>query len=96
VEPEAVSPDSDLFRAHPDWVYRAGDRPLTTRRHQYVLDLGRPEVERWAADVLRRLLTERLISYLKWDMNRAVSDGGRLVTRAGGPGRCSTRAPTTG
>ncbi|WP_433559066.1 alpha-galactosidase [Pseudonocardia xinjiangensis] len=77
VEPEAVNPDSDLFRAHPGWVYRAGDRPLTTMRNQYVLDLGRPEVEEWAATTLRRLLTEHPVSYLKWDMNRSVSDGGR-------------------
>jgi alpha-galactosidase len=77
VEPEAVNPDSDLYRAHADWVYRAGDRPLTTMRNQYVLDLGRSDVEEWAAQMLRRLLTEHPISYLKWDMNRAVSDGGR-------------------
>jgi alpha-galactosidase len=77
VEPEAVNPDSALFRAHPDWVYRAGDRPLTTMRNQYVLDLGRPEVEEWAAAMLRRLLTDQPVTYLKWDMNRAVSDGGR-------------------
>ncbi|HYH33485.1 MAG TPA: alpha-galactosidase [Pseudonocardia sp.] len=72
VEPEAVNPDSDLYRAHPDWVHR----PLHTLRHQYVLDLGRPEVEQWAGDMLRRLLTEHPISYLKWDMNRALPAGG--------------------
>ena len=77
VEPEAVNPDSDLYRAHPDWVYRAGDRPLMTRRNQLVLDLGRPEVVAWTIDWLRTLLTETPISYLKWDMNRPVSDGGR-------------------
>lgn len=77
IEPEAVNPDSDLYREHPDWVYRAGDRPLLTMRNQYVLDLGRPEVEAWAAATLRRLLTEHPITYLKWDMNRAVTDGGR-------------------
>ena len=42
VEPEAVSPDADVFRDHPDWIYRAGDRPLVTVRNQYVLDFGRP------------------------------------------------------
>ena len=47
VEPEGVNPDSDLFRAHPDWVYRAGDRPSTTMRNQLVLDLGRAEVVEW-------------------------------------------------
>lgn len=77
VEPEAVNPDSDLFRAHPDWVYRAGDRPLVTSRNQYVLDLGRPEVLAWVGQTLRDLLADGRISYLKWDMNRPVSDGGR-------------------
>jgi alpha-galactosidase len=77
VEPEAVNPDSELFRAHPEWVYRAGERPLVTRRNQYVLDFGRPEVVAWAKDWLRALLADDRISYLKWDMNRPVSDGGR-------------------
>ncbi|TQM44261.1 alpha-galactosidase [Pseudonocardia cypriaca] len=74
VEPEAVNPDSDLYRAHPDWVHQ----PLLTLRNQYVLDLGRPEVEAWAAAMLRRLLTEYPIGYLKWDMNRAIPLGGSI------------------
>ena len=77
VEPEAVNPDSDLYRQHPEWVYRAGDRPLVTVRNQYVLDFGRPEVVTWTKDWLRTLLADSRISYLKWDMNRPVSDGGR-------------------
>jgi alpha-galactosidase len=77
VEPEAVNPDSDLYRAHPDWVYRAGDRPLVFVRNQLVLDLGRAEVRDWVMDTLRALLRSAPISYLKWDMNRPVSDGGR-------------------
>lgn len=77
VEPEAVNPDSDLYRAHPDWVYRAGDRPLVTVRNQYLLDFGRPEVVAWCEETLRALLDDHRISYLKWDMNRPVSDGGR-------------------
>ncbi|MFC7624191.1 alpha-galactosidase [Microlunatus sp. GCM10028923] len=77
VEPEAVNPDSDLYRAHPDWVYRAGDRPLVTVRNQYLLDFGRPEVVAWCEQTLRTLLADHRISYLKWDMNRPVSDGGR-------------------
>ncbi|GAB3761213.1 alpha-galactosidase [Microlunatus parietis] len=77
VEPEAVNPDSELFRSHPDWVYRAGDRPLVTVRNQYLLDFGRPEVVAWCEETLRRLLADHRISYLKWDMNRPVSDGGR-------------------
>ncbi len=77
VEPEAVSPRSRLYEAHPDWVYRAGDRPLITIRNQYVLDFGRPEVVEWAKDWLRDLLSDSRITYLKWDMNRPVTDGGR-------------------
>jgi alpha-galactosidase len=77
VEPEAVNPDSDLYRSHPDWVYRAGNRPLVFVRNQLVLDLGRPEVRDWIMHTLRHLLNSAPISYLKWDMNRPVSDGGR-------------------
>ena len=77
VEPEAVNPRSRLFEEHPEWVYRAGDRPLVTVRNQYVLDFGRREVVDWAKGWLRDLLSDRRITYLKWDMNRPVSDGGR-------------------
>lgn len=77
VEPECVNPDSDLFRAHPDWVYRAEGRPLLTIRNQYVLDLGREEVVLWVMATLRDLLSSAPIGYLKWDMNRPVTDGGR-------------------
>ncbi|MCU1525798.1 MAG: glycoside hydrolase clan [Microbacteriaceae bacterium] len=77
VEPECVNPDSDLFRQHPDWVYRAEGRPLLSIRNQYVLDLGRQDVVEWVEDVLRTLLTSTPISYIKWDMNRPVTDGGR-------------------
>ena len=66
-----------MYRQHPEWVYRAGDRPLVTVRNQYVLDFGRPEVVTWTKDWLRTLLADSRISYLKWDMNRPVSDGGR-------------------
>lgn len=77
VEPECVNPDSDLYRAHPDWVYRVDGRELTTVRNQLVLDFGREDVLTWAEDMLRGLLTRYPVSYLKWDMNRPVSDGGR-------------------
>jgi alpha-galactosidase len=78
VEPEAVNPGSEVLFAHPDWIYRADDRPLVTvRGNQYVLDFGRPEVLDWTESWLRDLLADRRITYLKWDMNRPVSDGGR-------------------
>lgn len=70
VEPEMVSPDSDLYRAHPDWcLHRQGfDRP--TQRHQLVLDLARPEVSEHLYEVLHTLLSAHRIAYLKWDHNR--------------------------
>ncbi|WP_022873002.1 alpha-galactosidase [Nesterenkonia alba] len=77
VEPEAVNPDSDLYRAHPEWVHQVRGRPLRTLRNQYMLDLGRPEVEDWATDMLRGLLSRYDITYLKWDMNRSIEDGGQ-------------------
>ncbi|MFJ3408106.1 alpha-galactosidase [Promicromonospora sp. NPDC090134] len=79
VEPEAVSPDSDLHRAHPEWAHHVDGRPLETLRHQYMLNLGLPEVEEWVLGTLRRLLTDTDISYLKWDMNRSIADGGRTA-----------------
>lgn len=79
VEPEAVSPDSDLYRAHPEWAHQVAGRPLETLRNQYVLNLGRPEVEEWVLDTLRRLLGGTDITYVKWDMNRSIADGGQSV-----------------
>jgi len=77
VEPECVNPHSDLYRQHPEWVYRAGERPLTSMRNQYVLDFGRPDVVSWACEWLRGLLADDRITYLKWDLNRPITDGGR-------------------
>lgn len=79
VEPEAVSPDSDLYRAHPEWAHQVAGRPLETLRNQYVLNLGRPEVEEWVLGTLRRLLSDTDITYVKWDMNRSIADGGQSV-----------------
>lgn len=79
VEPEAVSPDSDLYRAHPEWAHQVAGRPLETLRNQYVLNLGRPEVEEWVLGTLRRLLGDGDVTYLKWDMNRSIADGGQSV-----------------
>lgn len=76
VEPEGVNPDSDLYRAHPNWIHRSPTREPVTIRNQYVLDFGLPEVEEWALATLRRLLTGSGVDHLKWDMNRAITDGG--------------------
>lgn len=74
VEPEMVNPDSDLYRAHPDWTHQRADRPLHLMRHQLVLDLSRPEVQAWTHHWLDDLLSANDIQFIKWDMNRPLVD----------------------
>ncbi|MFC4021970.1 alpha-galactosidase [Micromonospora sp. GCM10011542] len=77
VEPEMVNPDSDLFRAHADWLLAVPGRLPPAWRNQQVLDLGRPEVYDYLLERLDALLTEHPgISYLKWDQNRDLTDAG--------------------
>ncbi|MFE9809849.1 alpha-galactosidase [Streptomyces sp. NPDC005548] len=77
VEPEAVSPTSDLHARHPDWVYRVDGRPARLVRNQLLLDLGRADVQDFVTGTLDRLLTDHAVSYLKWDMNRPPTERGR-------------------
>jgi alpha-galactosidase len=85
VEPEMANADSELLRAHPDWVLGVSDRVQPLGRGQYVLDLTRPEVRSTIFEQLDRLLTQNPIDYLKWDMNRdlthPVSGGHAAVHR---------------
>jgi alpha-galactosidase len=76
VEPEMVNANSDLYRAHPDWVIHFNDRPRSELRNQMVLDLARPDVRDYIFGVLDKLASEYNIRYFKWDMNRAVSEPG--------------------
>jgi alpha-galactosidase len=76
VEPEMVNPDSDLYRAHPDWVYHYPNRRRSETRNQLVLNLARRDVADWVYDALHRLLAENAIDYVKWDMNRPISEPG--------------------
>ncbi|MCH8550753.1 MAG: alpha-galactosidase [Natronospirillum sp.] len=75
-EPEMVNPDSDLYRAHPDWILQVEgyDQPLG--RHQYVLDIAKPEVFAYLLERLDSFLTEYAIDYIKWDMNRDLVQPG--------------------
>ncbi len=77
-EPEMVSPDSDLYRAHPDWCIHVKDRVRNESRHQFVLDLANPEVCEFIKGFLIKNLTEANISYVKWDMNRYITDLGSI------------------
>lgn len=82
VEPEMVNPDSDLYRAHPDWVLHFPGRPRTEARSQLILDFGRPEVVEYVYDVLDRLLSRHAIDFFKWDMNRNASEPGSAAGQA--------------
>ncbi|MGO5096762.1 alpha-galactosidase [Agathobaculum sp. LCP25S3_E8] len=73
-EPEMVNKDSDLYRAHPDWVIRTPGRNMAQGRHQYVLDYSRPEVVDFIFESMAKLLREAKISYIKWDMNRCITE----------------------
>ena len=75
-EPEMISPDSDLYRAHPDWAIQIAGREATQSRNQYVLDLSRPEVRDYAYECVASILRSANIAYVKWDMNRQLSDLG--------------------
>jgi alpha-galactosidase len=74
IEPEMVNADSDLYRAHPDWAIGVPGRPRTESRHQLVLDLGRPEIVDHLAGVLTDILSSAPITYVKWDMNRNITE----------------------
>jgi len=76
VEPEMVNPDSDLYRAHPEWAYHFANRSRTESRNQLVLNLGRDDVAEWVFATVDRLLSEQDITFIKWDMNRPFSEPG--------------------
>lgn len=75
-EPEMISPNSDLYRAHPDWAIAIPERVATESRQQYVLDLSREEVVDYVYESMASVLRSANIEYVKWDMNRQLSDMG--------------------
>ncbi|SDU05812.1 alpha-galactosidase [Verrucomicrobium sp. GAS474] len=81
-EPEMISPDSDLYRAHPDWCLHAPGRSRTTGRNQLVLDYSRPEICDWIVKTMGAVLSEAKIDYVKWDMNRHLTEIGSATLPA--------------
>lgn len=75
-EPEMVSPDSDLYRKHPDWCIHVPGRMRTECRNQLVLDLSRPEVCDYIVDAVSQVLDSANVEYVKWDMNRHMTELG--------------------
>jgi alpha-galactosidase len=82
VEPEMVNPDSDLYRAHPDWILSANGRLPPEERNQHVLDFANPDAYAYILERLDALLSEYDIAYVKWDHNRDLVEPGH----AGRPG----------
>ncbi len=79
IEPEMVSPDSDLYHAHPDWIVGIKGRKSSLGRFQYVLDVSRPDVQNFIIETVSSILSENPVSYIKWDMNRNISEPGSFL-----------------
>lgn len=86
VEPEMVNPNSDLYRAHPDWAMQFPDRQHSEQRHQLMLNLARPEVKAYVLGWLDKLVTENDIAFLKWDYNRNWTEPGWDTAPGNSPG----------
>jgi alpha-galactosidase len=73
-EPEMISPDSDLYRAHPDWCLHVEGRERSIGRRQYVLDMSRKDVRDNIFDQMYKILSSANIEYVKWDFNRNLTE----------------------
>ena len=73
-EPEMVNKDSSLYRSHPDWILQTPGRRASPGRNQFVLDFSRPEIVDHIYGMMAKILSEAKISYVKWDMNRSISE----------------------
>ncbi|HAU67298.1 MAG TPA: alpha-galactosidase [Gammaproteobacteria bacterium] len=78
-EPEMVNRKSDLYRAHPQWILQVPHRTLSTGRQQLILDLSNPEVVEYLFERIDDFLSSGQIDYVKWDMNRTMTELGSPV-----------------
>ena len=83
IEPEMISEDSDLYREHPDWAMQNPGRNPARGRNQLVLDFSREDVREYIFDQICRVLDQGNIEYIKWDMNRSVTDFYSVENRQG-------------
>lgn len=74
IEPEMANKDSDFYRQHPDWILQTPNRNLSHGRNQYVLDFSNDDVIDYIYERLEKILKNAEISYIKWDMNRSMSE----------------------
>ncbi len=75
-EPEMISPDSELYKAHPEWAIQVKGRELSMSREQYVLDYSNKEVRDHIYGMMKKILDSANIEYIKWDMNRQLTEVG--------------------
>ena len=78
-EPEMISPDSDLFRAHPDWCIHVPRRDRSIGRWQYVIDMTREDVRNYLFEKMSEVIGNNNIEYLKWDFNRNITEAGSAI-----------------
>lgn len=91
IEPEMISPESELYKKHPDWAIQIPGRDITQSRAQYVLDFSREEVVDGVYEMIADVLRSADISYVKWDMNRQLSTLGSYALPADRQGELSHR-----
>lgn len=75
-EPEMISPDSELYKKHPEWAIQVRGREMTMSREQYVLDYSNKEVRDYVYGMMKAVLDSANIEYIKWDMNRQLTEVG--------------------
>ncbi len=75
-EPEMISPDSELYQKHPEWAIQVRGRDMTMSREQYVLDYSNKEVRDCVYGMMKDILDNANIEYIKWDMNRQLTEVG--------------------
>ena len=90
-EPEMISPDSDLYRAHPDWCLHAKGHVRSTGRNQLVLDMSREDVQDYIIEVVGNILRQHPITYVKWDMNRNMTESYSAIRQANRQGETKHR-----
>ena len=91
IEPEMISPESELYRKHPDWAIQIPGRDITQSRAQYVLDFSREEVVDGVYEMIADVLRSADISYVKWDMNRQLTTLGSYALPVDRQGELSHR-----
>ena len=91
IEPEMVNPDSELYRAHPEWALRVEGREPLRSRHQLVLDMANSEVVDYLISIFDKTFNGIDIDYFKWDMNRHISNAGSSVLASDRQGELNFR-----